>query len=210
MAELTQLRSSLPPKEDPDYTSELVSACIAAFEIFQDDTLSLDYMGVNAKTRPIVLENDRYKQATKQLKAEKFLEEIEDVNGIIKSLKDQAPNETSYDIRNPKDAANYTKDFKETLNLRLKATEMRRDLLNISRSKDAEENDALNVFFVALTAEEFQAMQNVEIHEGTEETSMKDGSESVAPKAAVASMEEDHTPDKFIIDADGNIADIPR
>jgi hypothetical protein len=201
-------RPELPSKNDPEYMGALIDACIGAFEVFQDDTMALDYMGVNGKTRPMVLENEKYKLSTRQLKAEMFLEEIEDVNGIIKSLKEQAPNESQYDIRNPKDASAYTKDFKDTLSLRLKATEQRRELLSISRNKEAEENDALHVFFIALTPTEFEAMTNVEINEGTDDAKMNDGSKKEELQKSAGEDDQQDTKDPFVIGADGSIEEI--
>lgn len=199
-------RPTLPPKDDPTYFDALVEACIVAFEKFGDDAMALDYMGVTGKIRPLVLENERYRTMSKQSRAEKFLEEIDEIEQISRQLKDTAPKESAYDSRNPKDVDNYVKDVKDTLALRLKVADMRRDILSIQKTKEAEENDALNVFFIALTAEEFAAMDNVEIHEGTDAAKFDESKKSVAPKGS--GTEEDHTPDPFFITEDGSLEEI--
>jgi hypothetical protein len=207
MAKEKFARPELPEKDDPDYVEKLVDACIFAFVKFGDDTMALDYIGVTGKTRPIVLENERYKTETKRARAEKFLEEIDEIEEISRQLKDTAPKESQYDVRNPKDSDNYVKDVKDTLALRLKVADMRREVLSIQKSKDAEENDALNVFFIALTPAEFEAMSNVEIHEGTDAAKFEESSKkSVAPKSS--GVEDDHEPDSFFVNADGSIEEI--
>jgi len=201
------VRPELPDKNSPEYLPALIDACIMAFEKFGDDAMSLDYMGVTGKTRPLVLENERYRTMTKQSRAEKFLEEINEIEQISKQLKDTAPKESAYDARNPKDVDSYVKDVKDTLALRLKVADMRRDILSIQKTKEAEENDALNVFFIALSAEEFAAMDNVEIHEGTDSAKFEDASKkSIAPKGSGA--DDDHLPDPFFVNADGSLEEI--
>jgi hypothetical protein len=210
MAKAKFVRPKLPEKNDPDYVEALVDACIEAFRRFGDDGMSLNFMGVDGKLRPIVLDNPKYRQETRMIMAEKFLEEIEEIEGISDTLKDEQPSKGVYDPRNPQSMEDYTKDIKETLTLRLKVASMRRDVLSITKTKEVEENDALNVFFIALTAEEFAAMDNVEIHEGTETTELTSTEKEKAKKAKKRfnDDEEDNEPDPFIIAADGSIEEI--
>jgi hypothetical protein len=210
MAKEKLVRPTLPEKTDPDYVEALVDACITAFEKFGDDGMSLNYMGVDGKLRPMVLDNPRYKQETRKIMAEKFLEEIEEIESISETLKSESPRESNYDIRNPKEAESFTKDIKDTLTLRLKVADMRRDVLSITKNKEVEENDALNIFFISLTAEEFAAMDNVEIHEGTEtaELTNKEKEKAAKAKKRFGDDEEDNEPDPFIIAADGSIEEI--
>jgi hypothetical protein len=141
--------------------------------------------------------------------AEKFLEEIEEIEEISKELKNSTPDEGSYDIRNPKDADAYVKDIKDTLNLRLKVADMRRDVLSITKTKEAEENDALNIFYIALTAEEFKAMSNVEIHDGSDDSSISSSEKSVSPTARKRfGPDFDEEPDPFIMSSDGSLEEI--
>jgi len=44
---------------------------------------------------------------------------------------------------------------------------MRREMLSLSSNdKETEESESLNIFFIDVTREEFERMQNVEVHEG--------------------------------------------
>lgn len=201
-------RPTLPEKTDPKYVPALIDACVAAFEHFLDDGLALDYMGVSGKTRPIVLDNEDYQIRTRMVRAERFMEEIDDVDGMIKDIKASAPTETSVDIRNPKEMDEFTKDFKETLGLRMKLTQMRRDLLDVTKQKETEEVDALNVFFIALTPEEFAAMGNVETHEGTDSVTLQEEVKKEQQQKSSGLDEEDDTPENFIIGEDGSIEEI--
>ena len=203
-------RPELPDKSDPGYIDALVDACIMVFERFGDDSMSLNYMGVTSKLRPIVLSNERYKDETRKIQAEKFLQEIEEIEEISKELGKKMPRQSEYDIRNPKDAEKYEKDIKETLSLRLKVADMRREILSINKTKENEENDALNIFFIPLTAEEFAAMPNTEIHEGSDDTDMSSGDDKEKIKKTQTGADIDNTPPPFVIGPDGAITEVQR
>ncbi len=201
-------RPELPDRSDPKYVDALINACVDAYRHFLDDGMALDYMGVSGKTRPIVLDNERYKIASRQIKAERFMEEIDDVDDMLADIKKTAPTESGYDIRNPKEQDEFVKDYKETLGHRLKLTQMRRDLLNVTKNKEIEEVDALNVFFIALTAEEFAAMSNVEVHEGSDSVTLQDDVKKEMMQKSSGLDDEDETPDAFIEKADGSFEEV--
>lgn len=199
----------VPEKTEPNYVEALINACIYVYKKFGSDSKTLDYMMVDEKTRAIVLENEKYKRSTKRIDSEKFLAEIDEIEDIAAALKKEIPDEDSYDIRNPKDAAAYEKDTKENVQLRLKVATMRRELLSINKEDEIDDSKAMNVFFIALTAEEFAAMQNVEIHEGTEEASLKEESKDDKAKSVEKFDSDEDMPPPFYVEGDGSIVEIP-
>jgi hypothetical protein len=203
-------RPSLPDKSALNYVDALIDACIDAFEKFQDDAMALNYMGVSGKYRPIVLESERYRIETRKLKADKVLEEIEEIEEISKALKTDMPKEGGYDIRNPKSAEAFQKDQKEMVTARLKVASIRRELFSVGREEDKEEADALNIFFIPLTAEEFAAMLTVEIHEGEEDIKLEKDETKAGPEEASGTTHNDTSPLPFYHDKAGNIVQAPR
>lgn len=198
---------SLPNVDDPAYIELAVDACIEVFQKLQDNSLAMDYVGVPSKLRSVILGNERYKRETKRMKAKLIWEEIEDIEEMDKELKNSAPDPTSgsYDIRDPKSVEEFTKDVKETLALRLKVKQTRRELLSISREDAIEETNALNVYFIPLTEEGFRQMQNVEIHEGSDDVTIKEESTDDGPvKSIKSSITQDES---FFIEEDGTITE---
>ena len=65
----------------------------------------------------------------------------------------------------------------------MKAAAMRRDLLNLSSvgESSGEETEALNIYFIPVTREEFENLATVEIHYGNPDSKLTDAQESDAP-----------------------------
>lgn len=202
-------RPNLPDKNDPRYLEELISACIGAFRVFGKDSVAMNFMGVAEKLRPLVLENERYKVQTRMAKADKMLEEIEEIEQISKALKNDTPRQPKYDSRNPnqKDMDEYEKNIKENLTLRLKVAEIRRGLLSTTDEDEKDSADALNIYFIPVTREEFAALKSVEVHDGSEDASIKD-QKKTEEHARSAGIVVDDQPDPFIINADGDMVEV--
>jgi hypothetical protein len=171
MAARIQLKP-LPDKESKEYLPTVIENVVTAFKRFLSDSMALDYCGVLGKTRSFVLDSKEYKGQTKKIKAEAYLDELDDIEAIVAELKGSEVNESDYDMRDSKQVKTYNKDYKDLFAMQLKANELRRNLLQLSQREDeAEEADALNIFFVPVTREEFDAMVTVEIHDGEEDAS---------------------------------------
>lgn len=172
MARNKLVRPQLPPEDDDGYLEAAVDASILVFEKLQDDKLALDYMGIKGKFRPLVLKHTRYLQVTRMKKAELMMDEIEDIEDMIDELnKEEQTTQRKLDIRNmdQKEINSFAKDSKDRFAQMMKLKDRRADLRSMSREQENEEVDALNIMFIALTAEEFYAMQNAEINEGSDE-----------------------------------------
>lgn len=199
----------LPQEEDEQ--EELIDRCINAFAKLQDDTLALDFIGVKGKLRPIVLKDERYRTETRKLKARLYMNEIDDIESLMKELdkNSEVLEEEGYDVRNPREVKDYEREKKDDMNMRLKLMSMRRDLLSVTKQKEVDEADALNIFFVPLTREEFEKMQNVEIHDGGDvDISRGDESNSIVKGILASREEEDDMP--FITDSDGNLISLDK
>lgn len=202
-------RPELPNENDPEFMEKCIDACIAAYKILQDDTTALNYMGIKGRIRPIILKNERYATETRKYKADLMMESIEDTLDMMEELDHEEATATKeFDIRNatPNDVISMGKDAKDRFTQRLKLQDRLADMRNMTKEKENEEVDALNIFFIPLTQAEFAQMQNVEIHEGNdaEDTLKSDKKKEELQKAAkVADADEDENP--FRLDGNGNL-----
>jgi hypothetical protein len=201
---------------------ELRERCIDAFSKFQSDAMTLDYCEVEGKARALLTSDPEYKRRTKQIKAQKYLEEIDEIEKIAKTLEKlegEYGKEKPYDVRDEFPDSNQSplKDFTSSLNLRFKAAELRRQLLALNQEDAAEESDALNVFLVPVTREEFEKLRQVEISLGT-----TDGDDTWAEEENAAlvgfakevheldeTLEDSAEPDgEYIINEDGEVVEL--
>jgi len=184
----------LPDRKHPEYMDILVSNVIQAFHVFLSDTMALDYCGVVGKQRALVTAHKDYRPLTKQSRARKFLQEINEIEALSKEMRESEPSEDDWDIREAKDPEKeYKNRHKDWLNAKLKIAEMRRNLLNMAKTEDEkEEADAMNIFFVGLTREEFAGMEAVEVHTGDESgaKALEEAKAEKAPAAAKAAIAE--------------------
>jgi hypothetical protein len=114
----------------------------------------------------------------------------------------------------PKQKKSVTAD-KDMLNMRFKAAQERRALLNNINKIDGDELDAVNFFFVPVSQDEFERMRTVEI---SEETALDDASTLRELAGAMAeslpesvSMPRGEPPEKqpeFILDEDGMVVEV--
>jgi len=136
------------------------------------------------------------------------MEFIEDTLEMMEELETEEVNATKeFDIRNatPGDVIAMGKDAKERFNQKLKLQDRLAEMRNMTKEKENEEVDALNIFFIPVTQAEFSQMQNVEINEGHDDdnTLKADKKKEELQKAAKVADEEDDNP--FRLDAEGNL-----
>ena len=204
----------LPEKTAADYQTVLLHNVIEAYRVFQSDSMALDYCKVLGKQRTFILDNPEYKQRTRFIRAEMYLQEIDDIEQLLQDLGGTEPSTGDIDIRDSKDPdKEYQKQYKDWFAMSLKARDMRRELLNLSRKEDErEEADALNIFFIPLSKEEFEEMKNIEIQEGSEDAADaladepgKDGPQ--AAKQILAQLNEHEIEGGYKVNTDGSVED---
>jgi hypothetical protein len=157
---------------------------LEAFKLLLTDSMALDYCGNTGKDRKIILNDPEFTKEARRLKAEKYIEEINDINSIIKSL-GRSNNENAR-FSDGDEAPT------KILNLKMKVTAMRREMLSLTSSDtETEESESLNIFFIDVTREDFERMLNVEIHEGDENARLVSDESKEAPmEKAIRSKEE--------------------
>jgi len=205
----------VPKKDDPQYFDTVLANCITAYRRFLSDSMSLDYCGITGKQRALILDNKDYKRMTRTIRAEKYLDEIDEVEELSQALRGAEPDEGDEDIREANDPEKeYNKQYKDWFAMKMKAAEMRRDLLKMTKADDEkEEADALNIFFVALTKEEFAAIKEHEVFEGFEsdDDPFADGEKAKPVVASAKTMLYDNTKDEVLggykINSDGTVED---
>lgn len=224
---------------------EWVDECIEAYRTFVNDTLALDYVAVTGKYRALVLENERYKTRTRQIKAQKYKEEIEYVEKISKELDaledddDDEFDSTEYSIsqdemydprltpaKRKQLAEQRAKEakrngggksrtgHKDFVTMRFQTNKARRELLRLNTEDNAaEEVDALNFFFVALSAPEFEALPTTEVfHNRETQDDAFAGDAKEAPRHVETREEQLNkqftSEDSFVVLPDGSMEDI--
>jgi hypothetical protein len=158
----------------------LVQKCITSFETFGDDSLSLDFNRVlDTKLRALILQDYEYRTETKYLRAKKIMDDIKELD-TLSSLAagmygDEDEDDGEYDVRGSKKKDAPRKPLsadKDTITMRLKAAQERRALLSEISGLGGDEADAVNIFCVHLTADDFEHIETIEI---TEESALDDG-----------------------------------
>jgi hypothetical protein len=169
----------LPEDErHPDYFKLLVRNCVAAYGKTFNDKLALDYNQVTGKMRALVLDNEEYRKLTRSIRAKRIIEEAEELDalaalaeGVYDDGEGGSDDQSAFDPRSGgKNRRRKTSADKDELNMRFKVAQERRAFLKLdARAEEIEEADALNIFFVPVTREEFEALSSVEAHEGEED-----------------------------------------
>jgi hypothetical protein len=167
----------LPDEQGSGYFEALVHNCIVAYSKLFSDKMALDYNMVPDAMRMLVLEDPAYKQETRSIKAKQMMDEIDEIEDLAAIAIDAGDDpysgmseEDYFDPRNPKAARKKRRSVtadKDMINMRFKAAQLRRDLLNLSiREEGSEEAAALNIFFVPLNREEFEKLEVVTSRKG--------------------------------------------
>ncbi|MBP9044615.1 MAG: hypothetical protein KBG49_14120 [Spirochaetes bacterium] len=158
---------------------EKILEVLEAFKILLNDSMALDYCGITGKDRKIILNDPYFIKETRRIKAEKYIEEIKEINNLLTALNYAEFNEN-------KRFSEFDEDTSKIINLKMKVTAMRRELLSLTASdKESDESDGMNIFFIDVTREEFEKMVNVEVHEGySENTNFTEEEETTVEKIA--------------------------
>lgn len=202
---------TLPDKASPNYLDAVIQNVIEAYKFFQSDSMALDYCSIRGPLRSTVLAHSDYKTQTRYIRAEKYLEEIEEVQQLTKDLRGTEPSDVDFrDSRDPD--KEYQRQYKDWFAMRLKTAEMRRELLSLSRKDDeSEEASALNIYFVPISREEFEQLKNVEIVDGTQDSSEafteEDASAPVAARDVLVEIKDGQAKGGFKYNADDSVED---
>jgi hypothetical protein len=146
--------------ESAVYSHPKIPEVLSAFELLLNDSMALDYCGVTGKDRKIILNDPAFSREAKRIKAGKYIEEIQDINNLVRSLGRTGSDENAR-------FSDGDEDPTKVITLKMKVASMRREMLSLSSNdKETDEAESLNIFFIDVTREEFERMQNVEVHEG--------------------------------------------
>lgn len=127
---------------------ETRSKCIKTFGKLYKDAVVFDMCKVDKQTRLRLQQDPVYITETKALKARLFLDQLDVLENVLSgSYAGEKPTDQSGNI--------------------LKALEMKNKLLLEDLSVNKDESNALNVTFTALSAEDFEALDTVEVSRGS-------------------------------------------
>jgi hypothetical protein len=128
----------------------------------------------------MVLDDEEYQQETRSIRAKRIMEGIKELEELGELTASLDADEESGDPREKGKKKKITGVDKDMLNMRFKALQTLRDALNLDAKKEElEEADALNLFFIPVTKDEFERLKTVEVNEGD-----SDGSQALAEEAA--------------------------
>lgn len=132
---------------ETDY-EELRQKVIAKFRVVYKDSIAMDACEVPKEIRIRLLEDPEYISKTKALRAGLFIEQLDLLNNVIAGSFDcsERPSDRSGTV--------------------LKALELKNKLLLDDLNVTKDETNALNVTFIAMSKEDFEALDTVEINEG--------------------------------------------
>lgn len=133
---------------------ELRDDVISKFRILYKDALAMDMCEVPKDLRIRLLEDPVYLTKTKAIRASLFAQQLETLDAVLAG---------SY--------ANSEKPTDQSMTI-LKALEMKQKLLLEDLNITKDDSNALNVAFVAMTKEDFEALSTVEIQEGGNSTEL--------------------------------------
>jgi len=126
---------------------DLRAKVIQKFKVLYKDALAMDSCEVPQEIRLRLLEDPYYQSKTKALRADLFAQQLNTLDNVLAG---------TYQGEKPTDQSGVI----------LKALEMKQKLLLEDLNITKDESNALNVTFVAMSREDFEAMETVEINEG--------------------------------------------
>jgi len=148
---------------------------LEAYKLLLNDSMALDYCGVTGKDRMLILNDPIFAREAKKIKAERYIEEIKDINDMIKSISKKGSDDNAR-------VGAVDEDPTKLITLKMKATSMRREMLSLSsEDTENEETQSLNIFFIDVTREEFLRLENVEVHAGDENAKLVSDENKEAP-----------------------------
>lgn len=161
--------------KEKDSFEELVDKAIEAYRRLLNNNMALDLIKVQGSLRSMIIKDPRYIKETKAIKAEKYINELEEVERVYNDAKSLGSSLDGFGDGDGRDGAGMSdkqlaQAKKDSLMMVLKATEERRALLALT-SENAEDNEdsAINFFFCPVSREEMERMKRVEIFDGTDD-----------------------------------------
>ena len=127
---------------------ELREQVIKKYKIIYKDALAMDICEVPKDVRLRMLEDPYYISKTKAIKAGLFVEQLEQLDGIVSGKFDNSEHPTDRSA------------------VVLRALELKQKLLLEDLNVTKDESNALNVAFIAMTKEDFEALDSVEVNHG--------------------------------------------
>lgn len=133
---------------------ELRDKVITKYKILYKDSMAMDICEVPKEVRVRMLQDEYYLTKTKAIKAGLFAQQLETLDSVLGGV-----------YSNPGKPA-------DTSGTVLKALEMKQKLLLEDMNVNKDETNALNVTFIAMSKEDFEALDTVEINEGSNTTEL--------------------------------------
>ena len=127
---------------------ELRSAVIDKFKIVYKDAVAMDACKVPKDLRLRMIDDPVYISETKAIKAHLFIDQLEELSNIIAGTYDNSEKGS---------------DRSATV---LRCLELKQKLLLEDLNVTKDESNALNVAYIAMTKEDFEALDSVEINKG--------------------------------------------
>jgi hypothetical protein len=190
---------TLPDEGDTDYFRVVVRNCITAYSRLFNDKLALDYNKVIGKTRALVLADIEYQCETRSIYSKRMWEEVDEIERLVKiadGMDDDDTGESDVESKDPRNKGKQPKKKrittadKDMLNMQFKALQARRDMLNLTADNErAAETDAVNLMYVALTADEFSKLKQAELFRGADDAAGVFGASGGASKQAPSGEE---------------------
>jgi hypothetical protein len=135
-------------KEKETY-EQLRDSVIKQYKIVYKDSVAMDACKVSKETRIRMMEDPVYIAETKAIKAHLFIDQLDELDNIIAGHYDNSEKGS---------------DRSATV---LRCLELKQKLLLEDLNVTKDESNALNVTFVAMSREDFDALETVEINEGS-------------------------------------------
>lgn len=127
---------------------ELRSDVIDKFRIVYKDAVAMDACKVPKDIRLRMIDDPVYISETKAIKAHLFIDQLEELSNIIAGTYDNSEKGS---------------DRSATV---LRCLELKQKLLLEDLNVNKDESNALNVSFIAMTKEDFEALDSVEVNKG--------------------------------------------
>jgi len=200
-------------ENENDAFRALVQKVIESYRKLLNQGMALDVCRVQGKMRAMILRDSEFIKETRAIRAEKYLNELNEIEDIYQAATRMGQDDDDYDDRaaSGRDLMDGRKrrpsdrkksNDKDALAMQLKAASMRRELMSLT-ADDASDNEesAVNFFFTALTREEMEMMKQVEVNHGTasEDGAFKGMSdENTQDVAAQAKKRKQQTENKYL------------
>ena len=139
--------------EQKDY-EELRDKCIQKFMILYKDAIVFDHCEVPKEIRIRLLNDPYYISKTKALRASLFAQQLETLDAVLAGAYGNPDKPT---------------DQSATV---LKALEMKQKLLLEDLNINKDDSNALNIAFTAMSKEDFEALETVEVNQGGNSTEL--------------------------------------